>query len=229
MMIAAILGASFVVLLSAFAVSNPWLFGLDTGVDLSNIGVFNQHYMLDGELKMVKEDIGADFEAYRNHCLRVLTFTQFFIPPSVFEVYPNAMNIVSMALAFHDVALWTDGALDYIDPSVAQMELHVRKEGIWDQEQIDIAKEIILWHHKVTPYNGGSSEAINDIVNAVRKADWADASWGVIRWNLPAPLFEAAYQKIPEAGFHMILAGMGARLSPDSYLGQLAPLKIFKW
>ena len=105
MMIAAILGASFVVLLSAFAVSNPWLFGLDTGVDLSNIGVFNQHYMLDGELKMVKEDIGADFEAYRNHCLRVLTFTQFFIPPSVFEVYPNAMNIVAMALA----GFWVEG------------------------------------------------------------------------------------------------------------------------
>ena len=229
MIVAGIVGATLVIVVSTFVVLNPILFGMDTGVDLENIFVFDKHFMLDNELMLVQDKIGDDFEAYRNHCLRVMTFTQYFMPESVYEAYPNAMNIVAMAIAFHDVALWTDGTLDYLGPSAAQMEFLVQKEGIWEQEQVTIAQQIILWHHKVTDYTGGATDAINDMVNAVRKADWADFTMGILRSDMPAPLIEAAFHKVPEAGFHKRLMAMGPRLSPNSILGQLAVLKIFKW
>jgi hypothetical protein len=221
-------GSMVAIMAMTFVLWNPMLFGLDTGVDLTQFHVLEQHFMLDGELASVKHLIGDDFDAYRNHCLRVMTFTGFFLPQTVREVYPNAMNIIGMAVAFHDVGLWTDKRLDYLDPSVEQMEFYVKKEGIWDQEQIDIAKQIILWHHKVGAYKGGESQAINDIVNAVRKADWADATMGVIRSRLPAPLVEAAYAKLPSLGFHEMLMGMLQRLSPNSWKGQLKILDIFR-
>jgi hypothetical protein len=221
-------GSMLAIMAMTFVVLNPMLFGLDTGVDLAQFHVWEQHHMLDMELASVKHLIGDDFDAYRNHCLRVMTFTGFFLPETVRELYPNIMNIVGMAVAFHDVGLWTDKRLDYLDPSVEQMEYYVQKVGIWDQEQIDIAKQIILWHHKVGGYKGGESEAINDIVNAVRKADWADATMGVFRSSLPAPLVEAAYAKLPSLGFHEILMGMLKRLSPNSTMGQLKILDIFR-
>lgn len=51
---------------------------------------------------------------------------------------------------------------------------------------------------------------------------------GLIKHGIPTDLLEAAYAEIPEAGFHKMLAGMGGRLSPESFIGQFESLKIFK-
>ena len=73
MIIAGIIGATLAIVISTFVVLNPMLFGMDTGVDLTNIFVFDKHFMLDNELMLVQDKIGDDFEAYRNHCLRVIS------------------------------------------------------------------------------------------------------------------------------------------------------------
>ena len=170
-----------------------------------------------------------------------------------------------MALAYHDIALWTDGALNYLEPSVDQMNKRVTEEmqrskqqegddasmyvpKILDwsnflEEESDIAKAIILQHHKLTSYTHKNNsikgknqsgravrvEYINEIVNAVRKADWADATMGVVRFGLPQSILGAAYEAIPEEGFHNVLLNMGGRLSPDSLAGQMDVLRILKF
>jgi hypothetical protein len=170
-------------------------------------------------------------------------------------------NLVALALAYHDIALWTDRALDYLEPSAAVMEREVRA---WRREkieldrnanlspapivlvlsdaEIDLVRDMIVQHHKVTDHrttgaaaSSASSEAAADaewrdkLINAVRKADWADATYGLVRFGIPKAHLLDAYATVPEGGFHGILAGMGNRLSPQSVWGQLDVLKILKW
>lgn len=217
---------------SAFALGlmiekNPLLTGRPTGESHDGLEIITSHPVLDAELMTMQDDIGEDYEAYRNHCLRVLTFAKFHLPDTVEKSIPNAMNLVAIALAHHDAALWTDKKLSYLEPSAAHLDA---KRGEYTDEEVEIMKDIVLYHHKYTDFKSSrqSTEA-EALVNAVRKGDWADASMGIIRYGLPAVLLEAAYDKIPESGFHMVLNDFPAKLSPDSLIGQLDVLKILKW
>lgn len=208
--------------------NNPLVFGKRTGESHDGYTVLEHDVELDDEMFGLASSVGQDFSAYRNHCLRVLTFTKYFLPDSAVKEIPEAMELAAVALAYHDVALWTDKKLAYLEPSVTQMEKAL--EGVkYSDAQVGIMKDMILQHHKITPFKSDRGEAADALVNAVRKADWADATMGIVRFGLPASLLEAAYDKIPEAGFHRILAGLGPRLSPDSIKGQLEILSIFKW
>jgi hypothetical protein len=111
------------------------------------------------------------------------------------------------------------------------------------------AREIILQHHKFTTWrqpplakaeaDGETTTPMVDaaLVNAVRRADWADATMGVVRggWSgsrsdgMSAMHLETVYTAIPALGFHNMLLGMSSRLSPHSLLGQLDVLQILKW
>ena len=211
-----------------FISHNPFLFG--KSVDSAHSYSVTTHQdILDSQLESLQPSIGDDdFVKYRNHCLRVYNFANFFLSESVKEEMPNYPTIMAVALAFHDVGLWTDGALDYLDPSVAQMYKHNSETHILNDDELVIASAMIEQHHKVTLYVGGN-ETVNALVNAVRKGDWTDFSVGVIRWNVPAGLVEQVFTELPELGFHKMLFQMLSLLSPNSLLGQLDILKIFKW
>jgi hypothetical protein len=202
------------------------------GQDNTNHGyiIFTQHFVLDAEMENLRRHFskGDDYQSYRNHCLRVLSFAKYFLPSHVYEVHPNAMNILAMALAYHDVGLWTDQQLNYLEPSFRRMEENVGKDQIFTLHHISIARDIIRYHHKVTNFHS-SNKAVEAMVNAVRKADWADVTMGILRFGMPTDLLEMAYQKVPSYGFHQMLAGMSSRLSPHSFLGRLEVLKILKW
>ena len=217
------------VAIGLFVATNPFLFGISTGVKADEHFVYEKHEVLDHHLGLVKSYIpDDDYERYRNHCLRAMSFAKWHMPGFVYRQYPNAMDLVGMAIAYHDVALWTDGELNYLAPSIKQMEKHAGNG--YSKEEIAIAREIIDQHHKVTDFSGGNrtNETFDAIVNAVRKADWADATFGVVRFGLPSSLLEAAYAKVPERGFHQMLAEFGHRLSPDSKIGELKVLGIPK-
>jgi hypothetical protein len=229
-----------------FVRNNPILFGLNTGKIPSDddFAIYRDHPLMDVILNMHKSELGKDYESYRNHCLRVLSFAVHHLGGND-NLQPGDLDIMAIALAYHDIALWTDGALSYLEPSVAVMEREMKErfkrkeageekeeQSLFSLSENDIAtvREIVLQHHKFrqwTPEEGNPADA--RLVNAVRKGDWADATVGVIRYCLPASYVQAAYTTVPEAGFHMVLAGMGGRLSPDSLVGQLDVLKIFKW
>jgi hypothetical protein len=212
-----------------FCTSNPHLFGKRAASGEVEFDIYTHFPSLDDELFEMAAHIGKDFPAYRNHCLRVLSFTKYFLTDEVLKEFPNAMEIAGMALAYHHVALWSDDALNYLEPSVAQMKKHLG--GTLNETEIAIVEDIIMNHHKITEFTSsdhGRSKAADALVNAVRKGDWTDATMGVIRFGLPSALIEAAYDALPGAGFHMLLVGFGKRLSPDSFIGQLEVLRIFK-
>lgn len=210
-----------------FVSTNPMLFGYSAGPLLGNYTIYKDDAILNDELARIAGDVGDELDSYRNHCLRVLTFSKFFIPDFVFDDIPDAMDIVSMSLAYHDCALWTDKKLSYILPSMHQMVAHTKDR--WTAEQVNIASQIIEQHHKITPYHGGENKTVDALVNAVRKADWADATMGILRSGMPASLLGAAYKEIPEAGFHELLAGLGDRLEPDSlYRRLIGQVKILR-
>jgi hypothetical protein len=235
MFTAALFIALIAIGVGAFFIANPFVFGIPTGVPHEKWLVMTEDFRLDAELARVQKYIQpkSDYVAYRNHCLRVLTFANYHLSSEVKEKLPQAFNLMATALAYHDVALWTNHSLNYLDPSIERMEHYVFQSGIWksNPNDVEIMKLIISQHHKFTPYfNASLSPEANQIINAVRKADWADATLGIVRFDLPASLLEAAYAKLPEAGFHSMLAGMAQRLSPQNWLyGNWQVLQIFKW
>lgn len=207
--------------------NNPMLFGKRTGESHEGFKIYKHAPELDDELLGLAEKIGKDFTGYRNHCLRVLTFTKYFLPDFVEKELPSAMDLAAVAVAYHDVGLWTDKALNYLDPSVAQLEKTLSDKH--NAKEIEIMKAIIMEHHKLTGYSSDQGKAADALVNAVRKADWADFSMGIVRFGMPAALVEAAYDNLADRGFHKALMGLGSRLSPGDVVGQLEVLKIFKW
>ena len=205
--------------------------------------------------------------AYKNHCLRVLTFAvHHYLNGSAYIEDTHAVDIMAMALAYHDLALWVTfnatvgmangaGTLDYLHPSVQLLK--------WDQEQwmkrqsenpedasiavspipilsdyeIELVMEMILQHHKVTPWkrmaaetNTESSEKMEALVNAIRCADWADATMGVVRFHgLSLKYMAYVYHHLPESGFHETLTLLTSRISPASWWDRRKILRILKW
>lgn len=222
--------------------NNPLWFGrsvLDGSASQGEFKVFQQYPALDDELFDLHKHIGDDFKSYRNHCLRVLTFTKYFLDENAAsdggvnmqQELPNAMDLAATALAYHDAGLWTDHDMNYLEPSRVRLDETMADVEGFSAHEIRIMDEIILQHHKVTNYDSTEfTDAENLLINAVRKGDWADATICLIRFGLPAALLEKAYTDVPEAGFHMMLAGMDARLSPGNKInGTMEVLKIFKW
>lgn len=210
--------------IAIFVQRNPLLFGRSVIDDNTDHTIYTTNSVLDYHLNIFRQDIGNDFEPYRNHCLRVLTFAKHHCGDYCKE---REVNLMAMALVYHDVALWSDKQMNYLEPSAKQMQAHANDgDEYWTEEEMVTAHEIIMQHHKLTEWKGDRGDG--RLVNSVRKGDWADATFGLIRYGLPASLLEDVYRRIPESGFHMVLAGMGGRLSPHSIRGQLAVLNIFK-
>jgi len=210
------------VLVGLLVKQNPLLFG--GGPARSSYKILTSHPTLDAHLEGFRADLGDDYNKYRNHCLRVLNFAKFHLGSDASE---TELDLIAIGLAYHDIALWSDRKLNYLEPSAKQLQKHfleIAEDSPLSTNDLDTAVEIVMQHHKVTEWKGPNQR----LVNAVRKADWADATMGLVKFGLPNDLILQAYDEIPEAGFHLMLANFGKRLSPDSLLGQLDVLKILK-
>ena len=56
--------------------------------------------------------IGDDLPGYRNHVYRTVTYAMHFLGNSA-----ELEQLVETAFVYHDIALWTDHALAYLEPS----------------------------------------------------------------------------------------------------------------
>jgi hypothetical protein len=152
------------------------------------------------------------------------------------------------------------GSLVYLEPSVAVMEqeIHVassadggRKKNktlhawmtaaslpAFTSSDLATAREIILRHRKITTWTQQANEQDETtvitvdatLVNAVRRADWTDATMGMVRYyGMSSVHLETVYNAIPALGFHGMLLSMCRRLSPHSRLSQLAVLQNLQW
>ena len=187
---------------------------LKTTVDIE---IITHSQNVEAMLEPYRDRIGADFEGYRNHIYRVLTFALHFLGDD-----QQHRAVIETALVYHDIGLWTDRELAYLEPSIVVAQRD-NQANDWGHDP-QLLHDIILWHHKMTPYKGPHAE----LVNAVRKADWIDATRGTIRMGMPKNLIRRVQEAIPEAGFMKTLMRLGPELggNPLRMLARFA--KVYK-
>ena len=149
--------------------------------------------VLDQILENTKNDLGRDFTAYRNHCYRVLNFC---LALGDAEHDDEILQKVSIAVAFHDLGIWTDKTFDYLEPSKKLVQNYLEKNNLsgWKAE----IRMMIEFHHKMTPYTG----LPNWLVEPFRKADWIDVSLGWLKFGLSDDFVTEVRGTFPNAGFH---------------------------
>eukprot|EP00656_Telonema_subtile_P034806 TRINITY_DN38841_c0_g1_i3.p2 TRINITY_DN38841_c0_g1~~TRINITY_DN38841_c0_g1_i3.p2 ORF type:complete len:131 (-),score=32.95 TRINITY_DN38841_c0_g1_i3:31-423(-) len=119
----------------------------------------------------------------------------------------------------HDIALWTDAVLNYVGPSADRVEKALG--GQMTPEQLQMVRDMVVYHHKITAFTGPHA----DTVNAVRRADWVDASMGFIRHGMSRANVAAVQGAIPNEGFHDTLMGFGPRLHGSDWFSIVNELR----
>ena len=168
---------------------------------------------LDAILDLHRAEIGADFVPYRNHAFRIANLCLAGVPAS-----PDTFEKAAVTAAFHDLGIWTDRTFDYLEPSVraATGWLAANGRSDWTAE----IAEAIRQHHKVTAWRGGG------LVEAFRRADWADVTWGLVANGLPRSVVRGLYGTWPDAGFHRLLVRLElAHLRRHP----LNPIPVLRW
>ncbi|WP_215242278.1 HD domain-containing protein [Dyadobacter helix] len=156
--------------------------------------------------------IGPDYYKYRNHVYRVFL--------NCLLIDSDKTNEAKYALAavFHDIGIWTDHTIDYLDPSVAQAKSYLNQAG-----RADLIEEISLmihWHHKVSTHYGKYEKT----VETFRKADWIDVSLGVLTFGFDKHIISENRKKLPNGGFHWFLI---KKTSANFLRHPLNPLPMF--
>lgn len=122
--------------------------------------------------------IGNDFDGYRNHVYRCVTYAMHFLGDAA-----EYEQIVETAFVYHDIGLWTDKELAYLEPSEA-VALHDNHKYGWGLDP-DALRGAIHWHHKVFKYKAGQSHvgfAFGPIIALTR--GWASPGVGTSSiWN----------------------------------------------
>jgi predicted metal-dependent HD superfamily phosphohydrolase len=146
---------------------------------------------VDGILSDWKGVIGADYEGYRNHVVRMLAFCSMLRSCGAEE-----REKLEIAACFHDIGLWTANTFDYLRPSVAPAKEYLKARGRSDWA--DEIETMILEHHKLRPV----AAARSPLVELFRKGDLVDLSLGVVRFGLPKDRVRQVRAESPNAGFH---------------------------
>lgn len=137
--------------------------------------------------------IGADFEKYRNHVYRV------FLNCILQDKAPENSEKYATAAVFHDIGIWTNNTIDYLDPSIEQLRHYLTASGkmLWLEE----ITAMIYFHHKVSRYDGQYKE----LVEVFRKADWSDVTLGLLPFGLNKSILAMNRKMLPNKGFHYFL------------------------
>lgn len=174
--------------------------------------IITQHQQLDQILADWQPQLGKDFIAYRNHCYRVLNFYS-----ALVEKSPDHLNKAAIAVAFHDLGIWSHGTMDYLPPSaeLARAYLVTEDKEDWLEDVVAMIND----HHKLTP-------TANVLANAFRKADWLDVALGLLKVGVDRALVKIVQDTFPDAGFHAMLIRLSVR---NTLRHPLKPLPMFKW
>ncbi|MEM9808581.1 MAG: phosphohydrolase [Cyanobacteria bacterium P01_D01_bin.56] len=163
--------------------------------------------------------IGNDFPGYRNHVYRCITYAMHFLGDAV-----EHEQAVETAFVYHDIGLWSDHALAYLEPSEA-LALADNEKYRW-QLNPKILYGAIHWHHKISPYTGPHQS----VIEACRKADWIDATKGMLRKGMSRDAIAKVEATFPNLGFHDTLLRLAKDYGGSTLIGSLKVMKgIVKW
>lgn len=175
-------------------------------------GVRTSWPLVDDVLAPLRETIGADFDGYRNHVLRVLNFCEALADDDV----PQSLLV---AAAFHDLGIWTHRTFDYLGPSAADARAFqcAHHHAPPDVKAVERA---ILQHHRIRPIRGDAHS------ETFRRADWIDVTFGAVRFGLPATFVSEVRRALPDCGFHARLVRLAARQCLQTPFN---PLPMLRW
>jgi hypothetical protein len=159
-------------------------------------------------LERYKALIGRDYPGYRNHVYRAITYAMHFLGNA-----EEHERLVETAFVYHDIGLWTDHALAYLEPSESVALTDNQKFGLGLDP--DLLRSAIHWHHKIFPYTGAHRE----IVEACRKADWIDASKGMLRKGMSSAAIKEVETAFPNLGFHDTLMRLAKDYGGSTLVG----------
>lgn len=175
---------------------------------MSTFNIQRHRPRVDALLEPYKDVIGDDFAGYRNHVYRAITYAMHFLGNA-----PEYEQLVETAFVYHDIGLWTDKELAYLEPSEAAALADNQRHG-WGLDPGALAAAI-HWHHKILPYRGPHQA----VVEACRKADWIDASKGMLRKGLSRDAIAAVEAAFPNHGFHDTLARLAKEYGGSTLAG----------
>lgn len=167
---------------------------------------------IDIILKPFLINIGDDI-GYINHTKRMFLYAQ--------ELYPfneEEAQKFAIALALHDLGIWTEGSFDYLEPSVALAQDYLHKNKLEAYES-DVSAMIDL-HHKLTPIKN------KPLAELFRKVDMIDVYWGLISFGIHKNKMKEIKTAYPNNGFHLTLVKwFTRRLLTKPW----SPMPMLKW
>lgn len=168
---------------------------------------------IDELLDALAPKLGRDAVAYGNHVRRV-----YGLVAAQRDWSEAEHGQAAVAAVFHDIGIWLNNTFDYLDPSRVHAADYLRAEGLdaWRP----LVDDMILEHHKLRPIKD------NPLVEAFRRADLCDVSFGLARRRIPRGTYRQLVRRHPIAGFHARLVSFGvahARKDPRH------PLPMLRW
>lgn len=170
---------------------------------------------LDALLAAHAVQLGDDAMGYRHHAYRVANFYWQLSPGDA-----EMLEKLSIAVAFHDLGIWTARTFDYLPPSRVLARDHLRTIGR-PEWRTDV-DAMIDHHHRIRRMPPSTQAS----VETFRRADWIDVSNGVLRFGLPRAVVREVRRTFPDAGFHRRLLQLTLRRFRRH---PLSPLPMMRW
>ena len=167
-----------------------------------------------------KAVIGDDYQGYRNHVYRMVQFCWALKQVKGESLGEEDKKKIMIAAVFHDIGIWTENTLDYLEPSVppAMQYLENYELSHWQDE----VRLMITEHHKLRAYSGDYQE----LVELFRQGDLIDFSLGLTKFNVPKSYIKKMKIALPNAGFHM---GLVKKSGKWFLRHPVNPVPMMKW
>lgn len=179
---------------------------------MNSRGLVTRQVLIEEVLDAHAPLLGRDFSGYRGHVYRTFNYA------CAFAGYPADPSELAVAAVFHDLGIWSSNTFDYVEPSSRAALAYARSRfPALDQTAL---RTIIESHHKLRPCRGHAA------AEALRRADLADLSFGLIRFGLSSGLVADVRRAFPNAGFHACLWRIGWRWALRH---PLRPLPMLRW
>jgi len=162
-----------------------------------------------------KPVIGEGYMGYHNHVYRMVHYCF-----ALRDCSEEERQKIIIAAAFHDIGIWIEKTIDYIEPSIvpALAYLQANKQGTWSEE----ISLMISEHHKIRAVK----ESSYPLVELFRQGDLVDFSWGMVRFGVDKSLIAELKAEFPNAGFHK---GLGNKALRWFIKHPLNPAPMMKW
>jgi len=182
---------------------------------MNNTTTIIDSLLLDDLFSEYRVVLGEDYDAYRNHCLRVFNFCCGLARKREVEV-----DKIAVAVFFHDLGIWTKHTFDYLPSSQLLARNYLEKSGKGDW--IAEVEAMIGEHHKLTRYKDHPEW----LVELFRKADWIDMTGGLLRFKLQDEFVTDVLDAFPNAGFHRKLVQLAGERFKSHPFSPLPMLKL---